>query len=62
MKRNIKSLFKFFLLSAVTVVFTVLLFRIFKASNPTGFPSAIEARRELFLAKGVEPLGPVAVS
>jgi hypothetical protein len=29
MKRNLKTVFKFLLLSAVTVVFTVLLFRIF---------------------------------
>ncbi|KAJ8951726.1 hypothetical protein NQ318_012577 [Aromia moschata] len=33
MKRNIKSLLKFFLLSAVTVVFTVLVFRIFKSKQ-----------------------------
>lgn len=62
MKRNIKSLLKFFLLSAVTVVFTVLLFRIFKASNPAGFESAVPAKGELLIAKGVEPLGPVEVS
>lgn len=61
MKRNIKSLLKFFLLSAVTVVFTVLIFRIFKAANPAGFEIA-GARRRLILAKGVEPLGPVDVS
>lgn len=30
MRRNIKTLFKFFLLSAITVVFTVLLLKIFK--------------------------------
>lgn len=61
MKRNIKSLFKFFLLSAVTVVCTVLIFRIFKAANPAGFePASIS--RELVIGKGVEPLGPLDVS
>lgn len=62
MKRNIKSLLKFFLLSAVTVVCTVLLFRIVKASNPSGFESADPAKGELLVAKGIEPLGPLDVS
>lgn len=59
MKRNIKSLLKFFLLSAVTVVFTVLIFRIFKAANPT-FDSFV-GKRELIIGKGIEPLGPLEV-
>lgn len=62
MKRNIKSLLKFFLLSAVTVVFTVLLFRIFKASNPAGFESVGAARAGFVIGKGIEPLGPLDVS
>ena len=41
MKRNLKTLFKFLLLSGVTVVFTVLLFRIFKIK------STFEERRGL---------------
>lgn len=60
MKRNIKSVLKFFLLSAVTVVFTVLIFRIFKATNPVGF-EYVGAPRELVIGKGVEPFVPLDV-
>lgn len=41
----------------MTVVFTVLIFRIFKAANSTGFETA-GARGRFILAKGVEPLMP----
>lgn len=36
MKRNVKSVFKFLLLSGVTVVFTVLLFRLLKSQDLVG--------------------------
>lgn len=36
MKRNIKSVFKFLLLSGVTVIFTVVLFRLLKAQDLVG--------------------------
>uniref|UniRef100_V5GSH4 Polypeptide N-acetylgalactosaminyltransferase-like 6 n=1 Tax=Anoplophora glabripennis TaxID=217634 RepID=V5GSH4_ANOGL len=52
MKRNIKTVLKFFLLSAVTVVFTVLLFRIFKSKQ---YP-----QNELFIKNRISGLEPIA--
>nr|CAH7722230.1 unnamed protein product [Callosobruchus chinensis] len=49
MKRNTKSLLKFFLLSAVTVLITVLIFRIFKSVN------YIEQAHLVGLINGAEP-------
>nr|CAI5852419.1 unnamed protein product [Callosobruchus analis] len=49
MKRNTKSLLKFFLLSAVTVLITVLIFRIFKSVN------YIEQAHLVGLIHGAEP-------
>lgn len=57
MKRNVKSILKLFLLSAVTVVFTVLLFRIFKNKSNV----RIEPR-EYNIGNGIEPLAPQDVS
>ncbi|VEN60004.1 unnamed protein product [Callosobruchus maculatus] len=49
MKRNTKSLLKFFLLSAVTVLITVLIFRIFKSAN------YIEQAHLVGIIHGAEP-------
>lgn len=59
MKRNIKSILKFCLLSAVTVVFTVLLFRIFKSKNYVGVDPV---NGKYAVGNGIEPLEPRDVS
>lgn len=59
MKRNIKSILKFFLLSAVTVVFTVLLFRIFKSK---AYIRVDPVNGKYVVGNGIEPLEPRDVS
>ncbi|CAG9855646.1 unnamed protein product [Phyllotreta striolata] len=54
MRRNLKTLLKYILLSSVTVVFTVLTYRIFKSKDFTRDRNSLGLARSI----GIEPLAP----
>ncbi|XP_056649199.1 N-acetylgalactosaminyltransferase 6-like isoform X1 [Diorhabda sublineata] len=56
MRRNLKTLLKYILLSSVTVVFTVLIYRIFKTRT-----YRIDSRVYFGINNGIEPVAPEAI-